>query len=201
MKHQTLALLVLAGLGSGCAIIDKPGQQPVSVIAAINPDISGNPLATEAAKRKPRLNPMQTSQLLSPSTTTPSDEQPFAVIKVDPKTGTLTGEMELRLQKAVEEAKQDERILLRVESFVSAGGSPGFDLSNSERTLQIGKDRLVGSGISQRQILVSSFGAEHDLQRDPTRHSVEIYLIRTGAVSTPALSGTSTQAISRHAPD
>ena len=190
MKHQTIALLVVAGFGSGCATIDKTGQHPVSVIATAKPSISGNPLATEAIKPKPRLNPMQSSQQLSPSATTPSDEQPFAVIKVDPKTGRLTGEMELRLQKVVEEAKQDERTLLRVESFVPAGGSPGFDLSNAERTLQIIRDRLVGSGISQRRILVSSFGAEHDLQRDPTRHWVEIHLIRTGTASKPASTGT-----------
>jgi len=190
MKHQTIALLVLAGFGSGCATIDKPGQQHVHVIATAKPGISGNPLATEVAKPKPRLNPMQSSQQLSPSATTPSGEQPFAVIKVDPKTGKLTGEMELRLQKVVEEAKQDERTLLRVESFVPAGGSPGFDLGNAERTLQIIKDRLVGSGISQRRILVSSFGAEHDLQRDPTRHWVEIHLIRASAASTPASTGT-----------
>lgn len=190
MKHQTIALLVVAGFGNGCATIDKPAQQAVSVIATANPNISGNPLATDTAKPKPRLNPMQSSQQLSSSATTPSGEQPYAVIKVDPKTGKLTGEMELHLQQVVEEAKQDERTLLRLESFVPAGGSPGFDLGNSERTLQIVKDRLVGSGIPQRRILVSSFGAEHDLQRDPTRHWVEIHLIRTGTASTPALTGT-----------
>jgi outer membrane protein OmpA-like peptidoglycan-associated protein len=187
MKRLTLVFFgVVIGFSSGCAILSQPDQPPVSGIAAANP---GNSLATEAAKPKPRLNPMQLSQKMSPSTTNPSSEQPFAVIKVDPTTGKLTDEMELRLQKVVEEARQDERTLFRLESFVPAGGSPGLDLGNSEKTLQYIKNRLVELGIPQRRILVSSFGAEHDLQRDPTRHWVEIYLIKTGT-STSATTGT-----------
>jgi outer membrane protein OmpA-like peptidoglycan-associated protein len=190
MKRQTIALLVVAVFGSGCATIDKVGQPPVSVIATTNPGISGKPVANEAVTPTSRLNSTQSLQKLTPTPAIPADEQPFAVIKIDPGTGKLTGEMELRLQKVVEEAKLDERTFLRVESFVPASGSPGFDLSNSEKYLQIVKDRLVGSGISQRRILVSSFGAEHDLQRDPTRHWVEIHLIRTGTSSIPMSSGT-----------
>lgn len=115
----------------------------------------------------------------------------WSAVKVYPTTGKLTGEMELRLQKVVEEARQDERTLFRLESFVPAGGSPGLDLGNSEKTLQYINNRLVELGIPQRRILVSSFGAEHDLQRDPTRHWVEIYL---GA----ALFGRSLVASRRH---
>ena len=187
MKFLTIALLALAGFGSGCTILDKPGEQHQSRIATADPGI---PLATEAAKPKPRLNPIQSLQPLPQSAAALNGEQPFAVIKVDPKTGKLTGEMELRLQKVVEEAKQDERTLIRLESFVPGGGSPGLDLGRSDKTLQIVKDRLVRSGISHRRIMVSSFGAEHDIQRDPTRHWVEINLIRTGQTSTPASNGT-----------
>lgn len=187
MKRPALVLLgVLTGFSSGCATLDKPDPQPVTGIAA-NP---GHRLATDAAKPKPRLDPMQASPRMSPSATSLSGEQPFAVIKVDSKTGILTREMELRLGTVVKEAKKDERTLIRLESFVPSGGSPGLDLGIADKTLLLVKDRLVGSGISQRRILVSSFGAEHDIQRDPTRHWVEITLIKTGPTSASASAGT-----------
>jgi outer membrane protein OmpA-like peptidoglycan-associated protein len=188
MKRLAITFLVVfTAFSSGCTTLDEPGQQPASGIATVNP---GNTLATEAAKPKPPIDPRQSSQPLSRNATPPSGEQPFVVIKVDPKTGKLTGEMELRLQKVVAEARRDKRILIRMESFVPDGGSPGLDLSRSDKTLQIVRNRLVKSGISHRRILVSSFGAEHDIQRDPTRHWVEITLIKTGPKSKPASTGT-----------
>lgn len=189
MNYQTALLLVVAAFSSGCATINKMGQQPEAGTASTNSRSTGDPLAIGAATPKPRISPMSSSQPVSPNVATQSVEAPLAIIKVDPKTGKMTGEMELRLQKVIAEAKQDDRALLRIESFVPSGGSSGFDLGTSERTVQIVKDRLVGSGITQRRILVSSFGAEHDQQRYPTHHWVEIYLVRTGVSSTPALAG------------
>lgn len=186
MKHLTIALFVVAGFCSGCAFLDTPIRQLPPVTTVAQPS---SPPTTVSAKPERRPEQIQLSQQLSPSAAASNGEQPIAVIKVDPRTGKLTGEMESRLQKVVDEARQDERALLRLESFVPAGGSPGLDLSRSEKTLQIIKDRLAGSGIPLRRILVSSFGSEHDMQRDPTHHWVEIYLIRTGAAATSETTG------------
>lgn len=181
MKSLALLLVGTAGLIGGCATLEMPNPQPGSGSTAIK---SGSATPTQAPLPKPPLHAKQSLVPLSQGISASTEEQPDAVIKIDPKTGTLTGEMEGRLQKIVEEARQDEHTLIRLESFVPGGGSSGFDLGKADQTLQLIRDRLIGSGISQRRILLSSFGAEHDIQRDPTRHWIEIYLLRIGSAPT-----------------
>lgn len=181
MMRSTIALLVaVTGFSGGCAMMEAPTQRPVLTSAVVQPR---NTLETGAARTQPRFEPARTA-LGKPQSNSPTGgEAPFAVIKVDPRTGKLMGEMELQLQRVVDEARRDERILIRLEGYVPGSGSPGLDLSRAEKTLQIVKERLVGSGITQRRVLISSFGAEHDIQRDPAHHWVEIHLIRTGQTS------------------
>lgn len=104
-------------------------------------------------------------------------EQPNVVIKLDPGSGAVSREMEARLRKLVTEAGQDERTFFRLESHVPNGGSPSLDLVRAEKALLVVRDRLVALGIGPRRILLSTFGAEHDNERDSTRHWVEIYLL------------------------
>lgn len=119
---------------------------------------------------------------------------PDAVIKVDPNTMRLTTDMESRLQKIADEAKLDERSIIRLESYVPAGGSSAFDLGIADKTAQVIKERLLAMGIPSRRMSLASFGAEHDQALDSHRHWVEVYLLKTGhtnAHSGPAPAPTS----------
>jgi outer membrane protein OmpA-like peptidoglycan-associated protein len=105
---------------------------------------------------------------------------PDAIIKIDPSSMRLTPEMESRLQRIADEAKQDDRSIIRLESYVPAGGSPAFDLGIADKTAQIVKERLQMMGISSRRMSLASFGAEHDEALDSHRHWVEVYVLKTG---------------------
>lgn len=108
---------------------------------------------------------------------------PDAIIKIDPGSMRLTVEMESRLQRIADEAKQDDRSIIRLESYVPAGGSPALDLGIADKTAQIVKERLQAMGIPSRRMSLASFGAEHDEALDSHRHWVEVYLLKAGYTS------------------
>lgn len=87
-------------------------------------------------------------------------------------------EMESRLWKIADEMKKDERIILRLESHVPDRGSSALNIGIAENALQRVKDRLQTLGVLSRRILLASFGSEHERDRDPMQHWVEIYLLR-----------------------
>jgi len=78
------------------------------------------------------------------------------------------------------EAKTDGRIMIRLESYASNGGSSALNLGLSEQTLQMVRGRLVELGIAPRRLILASFGDEHRTEGDRHRQWVEIYLIRPG---------------------
>lgn len=77
---------------------------------------------------------------------------PDAVIKLDPGSGRLTREMEMRLAAVAAKAREDERIMLRLESYVPDGGSPSLNLVRAEQSLQQVRKRLVDLDINPRRI-------------------------------------------------
>lgn len=86
--------------------------------------------------------------------------------------------MEARLARVAQQAREDERILLRLESYVPDGGSTELNLGIAEQSLQLIKKRLADLNVPPRRILLAPFGEEHRTEQDLRRHWVEIYLIR-----------------------
>lgn len=111
----------------------------------------------------------------------PALAEPDAVVKLDPRSETFSPDMDGRLSKIAAEFNRDDRILVRLESYVPGGGSSALDIGIADKVLHKVKDRLQALGVSPRRMLLASFGGEHSRERDPTRHWVEIYLIRPGA--------------------
>lgn len=147
--------------------------------------------AESAASRQPKQSPADIDRSRSKLATKPAlpvsprasashEPEPDAVIKIDPGSGGFSVEMEGHLAKIANEAKRDERILLRLESHVPDRGSPALNIGLAEKVLQRVKERLQELGVLSRRILLASFGGEHDKERDSRRHWVEIYLLRPG---------------------
>jgi hypothetical protein len=104
--------------------------------------------------------------------------EPDAVIKLNPGDEPLSREMETRLSAIAARAREDDRILLRLESYVPGGGSPSLNLLRAEQSLHLVRKRLVELDVSPRRILLAPFGGEYVTARDERRQWVEIYLIR-----------------------
>ncbi|HMM53984.1 MAG TPA: hypothetical protein PKC23_03075 [Candidatus Desulfobacillus sp.] len=103
--------------------------------------------------------------------------KPDAVIKLSPGSRKLSQEMEARLAAVAARAREDDRIVVRLESYVPGGGSPSLNLLRAEQTLQLVKQRLLELDVNPRRILTAPFGGEYDEARDERRHWVEIYLV------------------------
>ncbi|MDZ4255468.1 MAG: hypothetical protein U1A72_23100 [Sulfuritalea sp.] len=136
-----------------------------------------SPADSDQARRKSATKP---APPLVPQREARHEPEPDVVIKINPGSGGFSKEMEGRLAKIANEAKRDERILLRLESHVPDRGSPALNIGLAEKVLQKVKERLQELGVLSRRILLASFGGEHEKERDSRRHWVEIYLLRPG---------------------
>lgn len=114
----------------------------------------------------------------APAAAAPAGPPPDAVIKLNPGSEKLAPEMEARLAKVAEAARRDERVMLRLESYVPDGGSPSVNLLRAEQSVQLVRKRLVDMAVNPRRIVMAPFGGEYTTARDERRHWVEIYLIR-----------------------
>jgi outer membrane protein OmpA-like peptidoglycan-associated protein len=103
---------------------------------------------------------------------------PDAVIKLNPGSDRLSGEMEARLARIAQQARENEQLMLRLESYVPDGGSHALNLGLAEQALQVIRKRLVELSVSPRRIFLAPFGEEHREERDRRMHWVEIYLVR-----------------------
>ncbi len=110
----------------------------------------------------------------------PPDDRPApdAVIKLSPGSDRLSGEMEARLALIAQQVRENEQLMLRLESYVPDGGSHALNLGIAEQSLQVIKKRLVELSVSPRRIFLAPFGEEHREERDRRMHWVEIYLVR-----------------------
>ena len=139
----------------------------------------GRPPAADVAQGKGK--PPTTSALpVSPQKQVDRDPEPDTVVKLDPGSEKLSTEMEGRLVRIAAKARQDERIILRLESHVPDSGSSALNIGIAEKALQIVKERLQALGVLSRRILLASFGSEQEEERDMRQHWVEIYLLRPG---------------------
>ncbi len=116
---------------------------------------------------------------VAPPEPVPDDHPaPDAVIKLNPGSGRLSGEMEARLARIAQQARENEQLMLRLESYVPDGGSHALNLGLAEQSLQVIRKRLVELSVSPRRIFLAPFGEEHRKERDRRMYWVEIYLVR-----------------------
>lgn len=188
MKQLIVSVIAAVLALGGCAV---PGtQQPAngSAVSTRADNADTQQLSARGKRADSSISPeksrtgagLRSTLQLRTGVRSESMAIPDAVIKVDPNSGRLTAEMESRLQKIADEAKLDERIIVRLESYVPTGGSPALNLGIADKTAQTVKDRLQVMGIPARRLLLASFGAEHDEALDAHRHWVEIFLLKTG---------------------
>jgi len=182
----TLAIIAASLCLVGCAALPKSAGNTPSASSRGVGDKSNSVVTRDFGQ--PDVEVAQGSRKLStmpvvsaaPQTVISPDPEPDAVIKLDPGNGEFSSEMESRLARIANEARQDERIILRLESHVPDRGSPALNIGIAEKALQKVKERLLAHGVLPRRILLASFGGEHEKERDPLRHWVEIYLLRPG---------------------
>lgn len=179
------ALAMSALMFAGCATAPEPMAAAAPV--ASPPRVLGG----SVDKIVPRKDDLPQRILGTPPQLRKSDAlepapTPDAIVKFDAKTGQLSDEMRGRLLKVAAAAKSDGGIIVRIEGYVPSGGSPAMDLGRADGPLQVVKDHLQRLGVSPRRILLASFGAEHEVERDATRPWVEIYLVETGSASSNA---------------
>jgi len=183
---KSIILVIMAGFFclSGCATsipnsssIQSTQVKPGAVSKKIA-DEQRPPQPVSAISRHGKQSLALSSKLVSPPREPSLVEEPDAIVKLDPKSGFLTPEMEAHLARIAGDMSQDEQLLIRLESYVPSGGSTALDIGISDRALHKVKARLQALGISPRRMLLGSYGGEHDMERDSRRHWVEIYVIR-----------------------
>lgn len=132
----------------------------------------------KSVSRKGQETKEMPSMAIAPPADIPPPPEPDVVIKLAPGTDVFSGEMEARLATVAEQARTDDRIIIRLESYVPDGGSPALNIGIADRVLHKVKERLQALGVPPRRILLASFGAEHRKERDPHRHWVDVYILR-----------------------
>lgn len=164
-------------------LLATAGCVTTSPFGLAGPAATENKAAVPAAEPKPALAPAASNTPVPEAGIAPAPAAarpgpaPDAVIKLDPGGEPLSREMEMRLSAIAARAREDDRILLRLESYVPGGGSPSLNLLRAEQSLQLVRKRLVELDVSPRRILLAPFGGEYATARDAHRHWVEIYLI------------------------
>jgi hypothetical protein len=176
MKLATPLLLICLLATAGCVTTSPAGLA--------GPAAKDEPQAAPAA-RKPAPAPAVQAKDAAPAAAAgtraavaPAGPPPDAIIKLNPGSDRLTQEMEARLAAIAAKAREDDRTMLRLESYVPGGGSPSLNLVRAEQSLQLIKKRLVDLDVNPRRILLAPFGEEYATERDERRYWVEIYLIR-----------------------
>lgn len=177
-----IALVTIAGLVclGGCAAPIKdtattPSVRQSASNSANHRDLqkANQQLRSDDDHREERL--ALTSDLLPPP-----DMEPDAVVMLDPNSGALAPAMSARLAIIADELIKNDRLLIRLESYVPSGGSPALEIGIADKALRKVREHLVSQGVSPRRMLFSSFGGEHSKERDSRRHWVELYLVRRG---------------------
>ncbi|MCL2635501.1 MAG: OmpA family protein [Betaproteobacteria bacterium] len=160
MFPRLLLLFPVLALLAGCST--KPPPRPAAV---------------EALPAVPALALSRIDHLAAP-VVRPDEPVPDAVIKIEPGSAALTPEMRARLAEIARLAKEDERSQLRLEGYVSDGGSSAWNIGAAEKSLRLVRAYLESLRVPARRIQIAAFGGEHARQRDDHRHWVEVYLLR-----------------------
>lgn len=177
MKRTTPLLLACLLATAGCVTTSPFGLAGTAA--------KDEPAAAPPPARTPAPAPVAQEKGVAPVANggarvdaAPGGMAPDAVIKLNPGSDRLTGEMEGRLAAIAAKARADERIMLRLESYVPNGGSPSLNLVRAEQSLQLIRKKLVDLDINPRRIVLAPFGEEYATERDERRHWVDIYLIK-----------------------
>lgn len=172
--------LVLIGVAS---VLAASGCSTSLPFGSAERPAGGEAVAT-SARPSPEAAPPQAKRAMpapAPKASEPPPDNrsaPDAVIKLNPGSDALSSEMEARLSLIAQQVRDNEQLMLRLESYVPDGGSRALNLGIAEQSLQVIKKRLVELSVSPRRIFLAPFGEEHRMERDTRMHWVEIYLVR-----------------------
>ncbi|MBK6632722.1 MAG: hypothetical protein IPG33_17760 [Betaproteobacteria bacterium] len=174
MKPSVLIAAACVLAASGCSTSQlfgsadrTPGDAPVAAPARPSSEVAPQAkVVVPEPTRKPAGSPPD------------ARPAPDAIIKLKPGSDRLSGDMEARLMAIAQRAREDEQIMLRLESYVPDGGSHALNLGIAEQSLQVIRKRLLELSVSPRRIFLAPFGEEHRAERDRHMHWVEIYLFR-----------------------
>lgn len=182
MGPMRAALVTIAGLVflGGCAAPIKDSATGASVRQSAS--LGANHSDLEKADRQLRSDDGHGEErlALTPDLLPPPDAEPDAVVTLDPKSGAMAPAMDAQLAIIADELTKNDRLLVRLESYVPSGGSPALEIGIADKALRKVREHLVSQGVSPRRMLFSSFGGEHSKERDSRRHWVELYLVRRG---------------------
>mgnify|MGYP001162003519 CR=1 FL=1 len=174
MKQTVLIAAACTLAAYGCAgplSFDSVGRSPDTK------QVVAPPRASPAVAPQAKVAPPETAS--KPAEPPPEvHPAPDAVIKLNPGSDALSSEMEARLNLIAQQVRDNEQLMLRLESYVPDGGSHALNLGIAEQSLQVIKKRLVELSVSPRRIFLAPFGEEHREERDRRMHWVEIYLVR-----------------------
>ena len=188
-KISSICFLLCLLATGGCSLPVQPTDSGAMTRRDETLDDKARPADERVPESAPGNSAGERNAVRSPSTDglpraeSPISPRPDAVIEIDLGAGKILPEMGTSLAAIAEQAKSDERILIRLESYVSDGGSPALNLGLTEINLQKVKERLVGLGISPKRIFLSNYGEEHSEAGDRHRYWVEIYLLRSTSVA------------------
>lgn len=182
MKTKIVLIAAVTLWFAGCAATPPQPDNPQPRLNAPSAGAASGvrPRAEKEAATPPggeaalKLPPLTAAPVLA----LPPAPEPDAVIKLDPVSGNLSPGMDSRLEQVADAAKADERIIVRLESFVHQGGSTAFSIGIADKLLHKVRDRLQALGVASRRILLANFGAEYGRARDPYRHWIDIYLLK-----------------------
>jgi hypothetical protein len=180
MKTRTVSIAVAALWLAGCAtpqpVHEQPGLSAPGTGAAdgVHPRGEKDAAVPPGGQASLKMPPL----VAAPRIDLPPEPEPDAVIKIDPATGDFSPGMASRLEKIADAARADERIIVRLESYVREGGSTAFSIGIADKLLHRVRERLQALGVASRRILLANFGAEYARPRDPYRHWVDIYLLK-----------------------
>lgn len=177
MKAACLLLPACLLATTGCVTTSPFGQTAPAPAENVPPGPQRAMPATppQQAPASALPPPPAAASVPAPATAPP---EPDAVIKLNPGDVSLSREMEMHLSAIAARAREDDRILVRLEGYVPGGGSPSLNLLRAEQSLHLVRKRLVELDVSPRRILLAPFGGEYVRARDERRQWVEIYLIR-----------------------
>jgi len=180
--YRAISIFGLAVYVGGCTVFGDQRPRPATE--------SERTSAPEKMTVIPGLTDKSDSVLpaaFSPNMTTLNEAMlaPDAIALVDLKSVTVTPESEINLVKLASQLMLDERLLVRLESFVPGGRSTALDIGFAENTLKVVRARLQSMGITSRRILSSSFGGEHSTKRASIPW-VELYVVRPGFAASGA---------------
>lgn len=103
---------------------------------------------------------------------------PAAVIALQPGRAALPGDAEAGLAGIARQLRENDRLVVRLEGYLPAGGSSAVNLGMTEKAMQLVKARLVELRVAPRRILMAPFGEGRRPDADRESGWIELHLVQ-----------------------